>query len=119
MFSNFLQTPVVLYSDCLRRERNFLASARRVTALCMPVCCILCVCDGYTQAYVQIMQHMHMHKAVTGRVEAKKLLSRRRQSNCRCSPNIQKNVNEEMHCDLCEANEVSGVMVKGGKVNIE
>ena len=36
---------------------------------------------GYTQAYVQIMQHTHTHKAVTGRVEAKKLLSRRRQSN--------------------------------------
>ena len=37
--------------------------------------------NGYTQAYAQIMQHTHMHKAVTGRVEAKKLLSRRRQSN--------------------------------------
>ena len=37
--------------------------------------------NGYTRAYVQIMQHAHTHKAVTGRVEAKKLLSRRRQSN--------------------------------------
>ena len=37
--------------------------------------------NGYTQAYAQIMQHTHMHKAVTGRVEAKKLLSRRKQSN--------------------------------------
>ena len=37
--------------------------------------------NGYTRAYVQIMQHTHTHKAVTGRVEAKKLLSRRRQSN--------------------------------------
>ena len=36
--------------------------------------------NGYTQAYVQIMQHTHTHKTVTGRVEAKKLLSRRRQS---------------------------------------
>ena len=27
------------------------------------------------------MQHMRTHKAVTGRVEAKKLLSRQRQSN--------------------------------------
>ena len=27
------------------------------------------------------MQHTHTHKTVTGRVEAKKLLSRRRQSN--------------------------------------
>ena len=73
-----------LYSDCLRRESNFLASIRQVTALCMRVCCIVCVCDcitGYTQAYTQIMQHTRTHKAVTGRVEAKKLLSRRRQSN--------------------------------------
>ena len=28
---------------------------------------------GNTQASFEIMQHMHMHKAVTGRVEAKKL----------------------------------------------
>ena len=35
---------------------------------------------AYTQAYAQIMQHTHTHKAVTGRVEAKKLLSRWRQS---------------------------------------
>ena len=37
--------------------------------------------NRYTQAYVQIMQHTRTHKVVTGRVEAKKLLSRRRQSN--------------------------------------
>ena len=37
--------------------------------------------NGYTQAYAQIMQHTHTLKAVTGPVEAKKLLSRRRQSN--------------------------------------
>ena len=37
--------------------------------------------NGYTQAYVQVMQHTHSHKAVAGRAEAKKLLSRRRQSN--------------------------------------
>ena len=37
--------------------------------------------NGYTRAYAQMMQHTHTHKAVTGRVEAKKLLSRRRQSN--------------------------------------
>ena len=36
--------------------------------------------NGYTQAYAQIMQHMHTHKAVTRHVEAKKLLSHRRQS---------------------------------------
>ena len=40
--------------------------------------------NGYTQAYTQIMQHTHMHKAVTRRVEAKKLLSRQRQSNYSC-----------------------------------
>ena len=32
-----------LYSDCLRRESNFLASMPWVTALCMRVCCIACV----------------------------------------------------------------------------
>ena len=37
--------------------------------------------NAYTRAYAQIMQHRHMHKAVTGRDEAKKLLSHRRQSN--------------------------------------
>ena len=37
--------------------------------------------NGYTRAYAQIMQHTHTHKEVTGRVEAKKLLSRWRQSN--------------------------------------
>ena len=33
-----------------------------------------------TQSHTHTMQQTHMHKAVTGRVEAKKLLSRRRQS---------------------------------------
>ena len=39
--------------------------------------------NGITQAYAQIMQHTHTHthKAVTGRIEAKMLLSHRRQSN--------------------------------------
>ena len=32
--------------------------------------------NGYMQAYVQIMQNTHTHKAVTGGIEAKKLLSR-------------------------------------------
>ena len=71
-----------LYSDCLRQEGNFLASTRRVTCL-VRVCLLHCMCvrlrNGYTQAYAQIMQHTHTHKAVTGRVEAKKLLSRWRQ----------------------------------------
>ena len=38
-------------------------------------------CLVRAQAYTQIMQHTHTHKAVTVRVEAKKLPSRRRQSN--------------------------------------
>ena len=35
--------------------------------------------NHYTQSHTHAMQQRHMHKAVTGRVEAKKLLSRRRQ----------------------------------------
>ena len=74
-----IETPTcnILYSDCLQRESNFLAPTRRVTALCVRLH------NGYTQAYTQVMQHTHTHKAVAGRVEAKKLLSRRRQSNYR------------------------------------
>ena len=33
------------------------------------------------EPHAQIRQHTHMHKAVTGCVEAKKLFSRRRQSD--------------------------------------
>ena len=39
--------------------------------------------NGYTWAYVQIIQHTNMHKVVTGRIEAKKSLSRQKQSECR------------------------------------
>ena len=45
----------------------------------LPCACVFAC--GYTQAYVQIMQHKLMYKAVTGYVEAKKLLSCQRQSN--------------------------------------
>ena len=75
-----------VYADCLRRESNFLDSTSRVTALCM---CVLLHCmrvglhNGYTQAYAQMMQHTHTHKAVTGCLEANKWLSHRRQSNYR------------------------------------
>ena len=48
---------------------------------CLLYCMRVRLRNGYTQAYAQIMQHTHTHKAVTGPVEAKKLLSRRRQSN--------------------------------------
>ena len=47
------------------------------------LCMRVRLCNGYTRAYAQIMQHTHTHKAVTGRVEAKTLLSRRRQSSYR------------------------------------
>ena len=74
-----------IYSDCLRRESNFLASTHPVTALCVRVRLLHCIRArlriNYTRAYAQIMQHMHTHKVVTRRVEPKKLLSRRRQSN--------------------------------------
>ena len=35
----------LVYSDCLRRESNFLASTCPVTAFCARVCCIVCVWD--------------------------------------------------------------------------
>ena len=58
---------------------------RLVTALCVRACLLHCMRvrlrNGNTQVYVQIMQYTHTYKAVTERVEAKKLLSRRRQSN--------------------------------------
>ena len=56
---------------------------RRVIALCVLHFMRVLVRNGYTQAYAQNLQHTHTHKAVTGRVEAKKLLSRWRQSNYR------------------------------------
>ena len=71
-------THTSLYSDCLWWESNFLASTLPVTA---QPCMRMRLRNGYTRGYAQIMQHTHTHKAVTGRVEAKKLLSRRRQSN--------------------------------------
>ena len=92
-----------LYSDCLRRESNFLASTRRS----LPCACALLHCvrvqlhNGYKQAYAQIMQHRHTHKAVTGRVEAKKLLSRRRQSNYKSplssSGQFQRDLTADLH----------------------
>ena len=72
-----------LYSDCLRQESNVLASTRRhcLVCACLLHCMRVRLRNGYTQAYAQIMQHTHTHKTVTGCVEAKKLLSHRRQSN--------------------------------------
>ena len=54
------------------RVTFWLQRAGSCTALCV---CALLHCmrmrlrNGYTQAYAQIMQHIHTHKAVTGRVE--------------------------------------------------
>ena len=67
-------------------ERVTLTSTRSVTALCVCVCCMVCVCDCVMvirEPTHKKMQHTHMHKAMTRRVEAKKLLSHRRQSNYR------------------------------------
>ena len=64
---------------------TFLASTRLVTALCVCVGCIVCVCDckiDIRELYMQVLQHTHTYKAVTGLVEAKNLLSRRRQLDC-------------------------------------
>ena len=72
------QIPGLLYSDCLRQESNFFcfnAPGHCLVRACMLHCMRVRLCNGYTQAYVQIMQHTHMHKAVTRHVEAKKLLS--------------------------------------------
>ena len=38
---------------------------------CLLHCMRVRLRNGYMQAYTQIMQHTHMHKAVTGRVEAR------------------------------------------------
>ena len=47
----------------------------------MYICCIVCMCDHddcvmvIRKPHLQIMQHMHTNKAVTKRIEAKKLFS--------------------------------------------
>ena len=53
-----------LYSDCLWRESNFLVSTRpghcHVRA-CLQHFMHVRLRNGYTQAYVEIMQHTHTH----------------------------------------------------------
>ena len=63
-----------VYSLIAFDGRVTFGSKRPVTALCVCVCCII------MQSLTHTMQQTHMHKAVTRHVEAKKLLSRRRQS---------------------------------------
>ena len=76
--------PNVFTLWCMLHCYTPIASNERVTfwlqhAQSLPCACAfvtLYACalrDGYTQAYAQIMQHTHTHKAVTGRVEAKKV----------------------------------------------
>ena len=73
---------------CLQRESNFMASTSPLTALCVCVNLLHCVRVRnlaywlYASLYASYA-HTHIHKAVTGRVEDKKLLSRQRQPNCR------------------------------------
>ena len=60
-----------------------------VTALCICICCIICTsgfCITITQSYTHTIQRTHTPKAVTGRVEANKVLSHQRQSNYRKPP---------------------------------
>ena len=87
----------VLYSDCLRRKSNFPAlfgfnaPDHCLVRACLLHCMRVRFRNGYTQAFAHLMQYTHTHKAVTGRIEAKKLLSRRRQSNysfCSCLSNL-------------------------------
>ena len=70
---------IILYIDYLRQKSNFFASTRLVTAFCVHLLQYMPVRlhNGYTPVYAQIMQrtHMHTHKAVTGDVEAKNVLS--------------------------------------------
>ena len=72
----------ILRSPSTREQLyGFNAAGNCLVRACLLHCMHVWLRNGYTQAYVQIMQHTYTHKAVTGRVEAKKLLSRRRQSN--------------------------------------
>ena len=78
-----LETYLRLYCDCLWWESNFFGFNAPVHCLVLVRllhCMRVRLRNGYTRAYMQIMQHTHMHKVVAGRTEAKKLLSRRRQS---------------------------------------
>ena len=76
-----IKIPLKWVVNQLYRVRNAPGHNCLVRA-CLLHCMHVQLRNGYTQAYAQIMQNtpMAMHKAVTGRVEAKKLLSRWRQS---------------------------------------
>ena len=82
--SCFTTTEPNYYSPIAFDERvTFWLSTCLSTALCAFVCCVCNCVIVICEPYAQIMQHMHTHNAVTERVEAKKLLSRQRQSDYR------------------------------------
>ena len=77
---------ILLILPSTMRGSNFLASTCPVQpCACAFVALYLCALhNGYTQAYWKIMQHTHMHKAVTRCIEVKRLLSHRRQLEYIC-----------------------------------
>ena len=92
---------LLMQSDCIKFKQTYtlIAFDERVIfwlqrAGSLPCACVFAALYAcaiaqwlYSSLYVQIMQHTNTHKAVTGRAEAKKLPSRRRQSNYRsCGP---------------------------------
>ena len=68
---------LTIYTPIAFDESNFLASTGWLAALCVRVCRSMRVRlrNCCMQAYAQTLQHTRTHRAVTGRVEAKKLLS--------------------------------------------
>ena len=82
-FSDLLITPILRLPSTREQLFGFNVPGHCLVRACLLYCMRVQLCNGYTQAYAQIMQHTHTHKAVTRRVEAKKLLSCRRQSNYR------------------------------------
>ena len=84
-----------------RRESKFLASTHPVTALCVCVYMLHYLRVGLRitimQSHTHTMQQMHMHKTVTGRVEAKSysLVEGNRSIDGLIT---QKNESDEMHC---------------------
>ena len=73
-----------LYSDSLWRESNCLARApgHRLVRVHLLHCMCVLLRNSCTQASRSNILHTHTPKAMTGRVEAKKLLPRRMQSDC-------------------------------------
>ena len=62
---------------------GFNAPRHSLVRICLLHCMRVRLRNGYTRAALANMQHMHTQKAVTGRIDSKKLLSHRRQSDFR------------------------------------